>query len=159
MQKLEIKQDDITEEKISALITFLDSWVVPEWWTESKLATLYWRIRARWDRIEQAEEWLKPCLDKKKEAYKWKIINETKQWIEDMRNENWWWYNPYRYEIANIKNRADWRTMQIWFRDVDTEWKTKRRHSILIEEKHNPEFFEEMLEKYVPKETLHDKPF
>jgi hypothetical protein len=157
MQKLEIRQDDITEEKISALVSFLDSWKIPEWWTESKLATLYWRLKARWEKLDKAEEWLNPCYEKKKESYKWRILNEIKQWIEDMRNENWLAWH-YQYEIANIKSRVDWRTMQLWFQDTDANDKVKRRRSVLIEEKENPEFFKEMLEKYAPKD-LQPKPF
>lgn len=140
-------------------MTFLDSWELPKWRTEAQLAMLYWRLRARGEKIDKAEERLDKDRKKKQESYKWRIINEIKQWLEDMRNENWWWYNPYKYEIANIKNRADWRTLLIWFRDIDSEWKTKRKHSILIEEIYNPEFFKEMMLKYAPAENLHDKPF
>lgn len=123
------------------------------------MAMLYWRLRARGNIINKADERLDKDIQKKKESYKWKIINDIKQWIEDMRNENWWWYNPYKYEIANIKSRADWRTLLLWFRDVDVNWKTKRKHSVLIEEKYNPAFFKETLEKYTPQENLDSKPF
>lgn len=154
--RLQIKQEDITGEKISELVNFLDN---PWTWVNPKMAMLYGRLQARWEKIDKAEERLEKDRQKKKESYKWRIINEIKQWLEDMRNENWWWYNPYKYEIANIKSRADWKTLLIWFRDIDSEWKTKRKHSVLIEEKDNPEFFQEMLEKYMPTENLHDKPF
>jgi hypothetical protein len=30
---------------------------------------------------------------------------------------------------------------------------------VLIEEVYNPEFFNEMMQKYAPQENLHDKPF
>ena len=148
--------DDITEDKISDLVTFLDN---PWTWVNPRMALLYGRLKNRWNKLDKAEERLDKDRQRKKESYKWKIINEIKQWLEDMRNENWWWYNPYKYEIANIKSRADWKTLLIWFRDVDSEWKTKRRHSVLIEEKENPEFFQETLDKYIPTENLHDKPF
>jgi len=148
--------DDITEDKISDLVTFLDN---PWTWVNPRMALLYGRLKNRWNKLDKAEERLDKDRQKKKESYKWKIINEIKQWLEDMRNENWWWYNPYKYEIANIKNRADWRTLLIWFRDVDSEWKTKRRHSVLIEEKNNPDFFQEMMQKYAPTENLDHKPF
>lgn len=155
-----MKLDDITGEQISDLVKFLDSWVLPEWVSEAKLAILYWRLRARWEKIDKAEEWLEKDRQKKRESYKWRIINEIKQWIEDMKNENWWWYNPYRYEIVNIKSRADGKTLLIWFRDVDSEWKTKRKHSVLIEEVYNPDFFQEMMDKYMPHESESEwKPF
>ena len=156
MQQLDFKLDDITEEKISDLVTFLDN---PWTWVNPRMAMLYWRLRARGNIINKADERLDKDIQKKKESYKWKIINDIKQWIEDMRNENWWWYNPYKYEIGNIKSRADWRTLLLWFRDVDVNWKTKRKHSVLIEEKYNPDFFKEMLEKYTPQENLDSKPF
>ena len=149
MDKIEIKREDITEEKISALVNFLDTWSIPEWWTEPRLAMLYWQLRARWNKIEKAEERLEKDRQKKREAYKWRVINEVKQWLEDMRNENWW-YNPYKYEIVNLKNWEDGRTIQIWFRDVDINWKTKWLKSVLIEEVYNPDFFKEMLDKYAP---------
>lgn len=150
--------DDITEDKISDLVTFLDN---PWTWVNPRMALLYGRLKNRWNKLDKAEERLDKDRQRKKESYKWKIINEIKQWLEDMRNENWWWYNPYRYEIANIKSRADWKTLLIWFRDTDENWKTKRRHSVLIEEKENPEFFKEMMDKYMPQEekNLDSKPF
>ena len=150
--------DDITEDKISDLVTFLDN---PWTWVNPRMAMLYWRLRARGNIINKADERLDKDIQKKKESYKWKIINEIKQWLEDMKNENWWWYNPYRYEIANIKSREDWKTLLIWFRDIDENWKTKRKHSVLIEEKYNPDFFKEMLDKYIPQEekNLDSKPF
>lgn len=149
MNKLEIKKETITEDKISALVNFLDTWVIPEWWTESRLAMFYWQIRYHGMKLDKAEEWLEKDKQKKREAYKWKILNEIKQGTQDMRNENWL-AGHYEYEIVNVKNWEWGRTMQIWFRDVDIDWKTKRRHSILIEEAYNHDFLEEMLEKYAP---------
>ena len=150
--------DDITEDKISDLVTFLDN---PWTWVNPRMALLYGRLKARWEKLDKAEERLDKDRQRKRESYKWKIINEIKQWLEDMKNENWWWYNPYRYEIANIKSRVDWKTLLIWFRDTDENWKTKRRHSVLIEEKENPDFFKEMMDKYMPQEekNLDSKPF
>lgn len=150
MNKLEIKKETITEEKISALVNFLDTWIVPEWWSESRLAIFYGQLRANWTKLDKAEERLKNDIQKKREAYKWRILNEIKKWNEDMKNENGWWYNPYKYEIVNVKSWGHWRTMQIWFRDIDIDWRTKWRHSVLIEEVNNPDFFQEMLEKYAP---------
>ena len=150
MNKLEIKKETITEEKISALVNFLDTWIVPEWWSESRLAIFYGQLRATWTKLDKAEERLKNDVQKKREAYKWRILNEIKKWNEDMKNENGWWYNPYKYEIVNVKSWEHWRTMQIWFRDIDIDWRTKWRHSVLIEEVYNPDFFQEMLEKYAP---------
>lgn len=160
MEQLTIRADAITEEKILELVNFLDTWKLPEGVTESKLAYLYWRLKARGSWMEQADQWLKHDYDRKKESYKWKVINEIQQGIEDMRNENWLAWH-YRYEIANIKEREKGRTMQLWFQDIDVNDKVKWRHSVLIKERENPEFFEEMLNKYRPQETttLYDKPF
>ena len=156
MKQLEIKKEAITGEKISALFSFLDTWEVPEWWTEPRLAMLYWQLRARGEKLDIAEERLDKDKQKQKEAYKWRIINDIKQWVQDMRNENWLVWH-YEYEIANVKDWEDGRTMQIWFRDIDVDWKTKWRKSILIEEIYNPEFFKEMMDKYAP--NLDSKPF
>lgn len=156
MRQLEIKKEDITGEKISALVSFLDTWEVPEWWTEPRLAMIYWQLKARGEKIDKAEERLEKDRQKKMETYKWKIINEIKQGVTEIRNENWLAWH-YEYEIANVKDWEDGRTMQIWFRDIDVDWKTKWRKSILIEEIYNPEFFKEMMDKYAP--NLDSKPF
>ena len=146
-----MKLDDITEEKILNLVNFLDSEESTKGKVNPKMAILYWRLRNRWEKLDKAEERLKPDIDRRKENYKWRILNEIKQWYEEMKNENWLSWH-YVYEIVNIKNRTDGKTMQIWFRDTDINDKTKWRKSILIEEKENPEFFQEMLEKYRPHE-------
>lgn len=160
MQKLQIKIDPITEEQVSDLFKFLDTGVVPEGTTEPRLAMLYWRLRANWEKLDKAEEWIGKDLKKKRESYKWRIINEIQQWLQDFKNENWLAWH-YEYEIANIKEWESWRTMQIWIRDIDVNDNVKRRHSVLIEECYNPEFFEEMLQKYMPKEMAisEEKPF
>lgn len=156
MQQLQIKKDDITEEMILNLVSYFDTWVLPEWMSESKIWQTYWRLRARGNKIDKAEEMLKPYYDKKADSYKWKKINEIQQWIQDMRNENGWVWH-YEYEIANIKEREKWRTMQIWFIDTDPQTnKTKWRHSVEIEEWHNPSFFEEMLNKYRQRDVLYE---
>ena len=160
MQKLQIKIEPITEEQISDLISFLDTGIIPEWTTEGRLAMTYGRLRARWEKMEKAEAWLEKDRQKKRESYKWKILNEIKQWTEDMKNESRWVWH-YIYEMVNIKFWEKWRTMQLGFPDTDVNNVEKRRHSILIEEWENPEFFDEMLQKYMPKETANyeDKPF
>lgn len=150
MKKLEIK-DDITEEKILDLIKFLDTGELPEGMTKSKMFYLYGRLKARGEKIDKAEELLKPCYEKKKENYKRKILNEIKQWNEDMRNESRW-IGHYEYEMVNIKHWDKWRTMQIWFSEIDMNNKQKRLHSVVLKERENPEFFREMLEKYKPQE-------
>ena len=147
MDLAQLMKVDITEEMKSELLNFLES----NPWQElnPKMAVLYGRLKAQWIIIEKAEEWLKPCYEKKREIYKWKILNEIKQWLEDIRNENpRWWH--YQYEIANIKQLEEWRAMQIWFQDTNINDKTIRLHSVVIEERKNPEFFEEMLKKYSP---------
>jgi hypothetical protein len=47
--------------------------------SESKLFILYGRLKARGEKLEKAEEKLKPFLDRRKENYKWRILNEIKQ--------------------------------------------------------------------------------
>lgn len=160
MQQLQIKKEDITEEMILNLVNYFDTGVLPEWMTESRIWQLYWRLRARWNKIDKAEEKLQPLYERKAEGYKRKKTNEIQQWIHDIKNENWGVWH-YEYEIANIKEREKGRTMQIWFIDTDPQTnKTKWRHSVEIEERHNPTFFEEMLNKYMPHNALpEDKPF
>ena len=148
MEKLEMKVDDITEDKISDLVSFLDTWVLPNWCTESQLAVLYWRLRARWTKLETAEARIEKDRKKKRESYKWKILNQIQSWLEEIRNENWLAWH-YEYEVVNIKKREDWRTLELWISDYDSTYdKPKRKKTILIEEVYNPEFFSEMLEKY-----------
>ena len=161
MEKLQIKAEDITEEMILDLVNYFDTWKLPTWMTRSKIRTTYWRLRARWNTIDKAEEIIKQEQDKKQEDYKWRVINEIQQGIQDMKNANWGTWH-YVYEIANIKEWEKWRTMQLGFIDTDPQTnKTKWRHSVEIEERRNPSFFQEMLNKYISKEeeTYQEKPF
>jgi len=80
-----------------------------------------------------------------------------KQWLEEMVNENRSYSWHYEYQIANLKNWTKWRTMQLWFADVDESWNDKWRKSVEIEEWKNPEFFQEMLEKYLPQNENKDE--
>jgi hypothetical protein len=47
--------------------------------TESKMAILYGRLKARGEKIDKAEERIEKDRQKKKENYKWRILNEIKQ--------------------------------------------------------------------------------
>ena len=158
MQKLQIK-DDITEEMILGLVNYFDTWVLPEWMKESRLWQLYWRLKARWNKIDKAEEMLKPLINKKQEDYKWKVLWEMRRWLEDIKNNMQWEWSD-RYELANVKEWDNWRTMQLGIMYTNNDNKLKRKNSVVIEENQNPEFFEEMLKKYQPHKTSYeDKPF
>lgn len=160
MEKLQIK-DDITEEMILDLVNYFDTWALPEWMSESKLWQTYWRLRARGNKIDKAEEMLKPLKEQKKEDYKWKMLWEMRRWIEDIKNNMQWEWSD-RYDLANVKERADWRTMQLGIMYTNDDNKLRRKNSVVIEERQNPEFFEEMLKKYKPqerKDLYENKPF
>jgi hypothetical protein len=160
MKAIEIKQDDITEEMISDLVKFLDS----NPWTEvnPEMAILYGRFKARWMKLDKWEEWINKSIAKRKEDYKWKILNQMKQWKEEIENENRSYSWHYEYQLANLKSWTEWRTIQLWFPDTDDNGNEKWRKSVEIEEWKNPEFFQEMLEKYLPKnenKNENSKPF
>lgn len=160
MEKLQIK-DDITEEMILNLVNYFDTWVLPKWMKESRLWQLYWRVRARGTKIDKAEEMLEPLRKKKQEEYKWKMLGEMRRWIEDIKNNMQWEWSD-RYDLANVKERADWRTMQLGIMYTNDDNKLRRKNSVVIEERQNPEFFEEMLKKYKPqerKDLYENKPF
>lgn len=146
MDLAEMMSVDITEEMISDLVSFLDSNPGPE--PNPKMAILYGRLKARWMILENGEKWLDLSRNKKKESYKWKILNEMKKWKEEILNENWGRWH-YEYEVVNVKNWEKWRTLQLGFIDQDLQGNTKWKKSVVIEEWHNPEFFKEMIDKYV----------
>lgn len=137
------------------LMKFLDSNPWPE--VNPKMAILYGRLKARWMELDKWEEWLDKSIDKKKEGYKWKILNQMKEGKEDIENENRSYSWHYEYQVANLKKWTKWRTMQLWFPDIDENWNDKWRKSVVIEEWKNPEFFQEMLEKYLPKNESKDE--
>lgn len=140
---------------ISDLVKFLDSNPWPE--VNPKMAILYGRLKGRWMKLDKWEEWINKSIEKKKTDYKWKILNQMKQWLEEIVNENRSYSWHYEYQIANLKNWTKWRTMQLWFADVDESWNDKWRKSVEIEEWKNPEFFQEMLEKYLPQNENKDE--
>lgn len=145
---------------ISDLVKFLDSNPWPE--VNPKMAILYGRLKAKWMKLDKWEEWLGKSIDKKKENYKWKILNQMKQWKEEIENENRTYNWHYEYQVANLKRWTKWRTIQLWFADTDVSWNDKRRKSVIIEEWKNPEFFKEMLERYLPTNDVKngtEKPF
>jgi len=76
-----------------------------------------------------------------------------------MRNENGW-VGHYIYEIVNIKEWENGRTLQIGFQDYDpATQRPKWRHSVLFEEKANPEYFEYCLKRFAKGESEYEKPF
>ena len=147
----------LTEEKKCMVRKFFNEWVTPDGVALGKLFLWYWRMRAT-EKIQGAEEMIEMDLMKKQDAYRWRILGDMKRWLEDIKYENGWYWN-YKYELANIKQWADGRTMLLWFQDTDMNWKLKWRKWVLIEENKNPKFFKEMLEKYQPKDFTTNKPF
>lgn len=148
----------LTEEKKCMVRKFFNEGIAPNWVSLGKLFIWYWRMRAT-ERIEWAEEMIEMDIQKKQDDYKWKILGEMKRWAEEIKNSpNWRW--DEKYEMANLKSWEWWRTLQLGFQYLDKENNLKWKNSVLIDEKQNPTFFKEMLDKYQPKPTLsYDKPF
>lgn len=143
----QMKMEPLTEKKISLVRNYFQTWEMGGL-SESEIWFTYWRMRYHWMKIDKAEEYLEKKKEEKAEAYKWKIEQELKQHLREYSLENWW--EIWKYSLVNLKEWEDGRTLEIgilW--NYDTE-KQKQRwvHTVEIEERRNPKFFQEIVQRY-----------
>lgn len=118
------------------------------WVSEHKIWIWYWRMKAEWIRIEQAEELIKKSKQRKKDSYKWKKEQEINQHLKEYKQETWW--DVGRYEFVKLYERECWRSLVLWFLwNYDLEHNRQRRsHVITIDEWKNEEYFQEIIKRY-----------
>ena len=116
------------------------------WQKESRIYFRYWRMRAEWERILAAEMNLKKVQDEQKEKYKRhmeRVINENIK--EDKKR--WWDWN---YVIVKVNQWTKWNTVVLGFDDGwDIETKKQKLSKVIeIEERKNPDYYKEIINRY-----------
>lgn len=141
------KLKPLTEEQILSVVNYFDTWDTGEF-TESQIWFMYWRLKAQWNKIDKAEEYLEKAKKRKAESYRWNKEQEINQHMKEYRQETAW--DTWRYELMRLKEWEDWRTLVLWFMgNYDTEKnKQKWSHVIEIEERQNPDYFQEIVKRF-----------
>ena len=141
------KLKPLTEEQILSVVNYFDTWDTGEF-SESQIWFMYWRLKAQWNKIDKAEEYLEKMKKRKAESYRWNKEQEINQHMKEYRQETAW--DTWRYELMRLKEWEDWRTLVLWFMgNYDTEKnKQKWSHVIEIEERQNPDYFQEIVKRF-----------
>lgn len=142
-----VKLKPLTEEQISSVCNYFEKWEKGNF-TESQIWFLYGRMKANWVTINDAEEYLKKQDKRKWESYRRQKEQEINQHMKEYRQEKAW--DTGRYELMRLKEREDGRTMVIWFMEKYDEqtWKIKWSHAVEIEERQNPDYFQEIADRF-----------
>lgn len=141
------KTQPITEEQIYKVVNYFDTWDTGGE-SESRIWLRYWRMKSQWSTIDKAEEQIKKAVKRKHESYRWQKEQEINEHSKMYRQEKAW--ENWKYELMRLKEWEDWRTMVIWFMEKydETTWKIKRSHAVEIEERQNPDYFQEIADRF-----------
>ena len=145
--EMPVKLKPLTEEQISAVCKFFDTWDKGDY-TESQLYFLYWRMRAQWIKFAAPEEKLFKEQKKKADTYRRKKEQEINEHLKQYRIETAW--DNGKYELMKVNSREDGRSIVIWImKSFDTEnARVKRSHAVEIEERCNPDYFQEVIDRF-----------
>ena len=141
------KTNELTEEQVSQVVNYFDTGDTGNL-TESKIRFMYWRMKNQGIKFDKAEEYLSKQLKRKQESYRWQKEQELNQHQKEYRQEKAW--ETWRFELMRLKEWEDWRTMVIWFMEKYDEQtgKYKRSHAVEIEERLNPDYFQEIADRF-----------
>ena len=141
------KTNELTEEQVSQVVNYFDTWDTGNY-TESQIWFMYGKMKAQWMKFDKAEEYLGKQLKRKQDSYRWQKEQELNEHLKSYRQEKAW--DTWRFELMRIKEWEDWRTMVIWFMEKYDEQtgKYKRSHAVEIEERLNPEYFQEIADRF-----------
>lgn len=113
-------------------------------------------MRALWETIPQAEEYLQARSKQKLDDYKRFREMEILRGLQDYENEH---QEAWEYEVMKINRRSTWRTLIIGIPGYDGK-KLVHSHVVEIIESANPDYFKECMMRYAPGQALSsDKPF
>lgn len=145
--EMPVKLKPLTEEQISAVCRFFDTGNKGDY-TESQIYFLYWRMRAQWIKFAKPEEELFKEKKKKQETYRWKKEQEINEHLKQYKIETAGDYG--KYELMKVNSREDGRSIVIWImKSFDTEKaRVTRSHSVEIEERCNPDYFQEVVDRF-----------
>lgn len=142
--EIAVKLKPLTEEQISSVCNYFDTWDKGDY-TESQLWCMYWRMKAQWVKLDKAEEYLNKQLKRKQESYRWKKEQEINEHLKVYRQQNYW--TDWVYELMRCYNRDDGRQINIWIMEQKNDW-VKRTHAVEIEERQNPDYFQEIIKRF-----------
>ena len=137
----------MTEEQIYKVVNYFDTW--DTWWeSESRIRLRYWKMKANWSKIDKAEEEIEKTIKRKQESYRWQKEQEINKHMKEYRQEKQW--DNGIYELMRLNEWEDWRTMVLGFMEnFDTERQKQRwSHVIEIEERLNPDYFQEIVKRF-----------
>lgn len=145
MERLKIQP--LTEEQISAVTNYFDNGDKGNY-TESQIRLWYGRMKGQGVKIDLAEEGIKKLNKRKQESYRRSKEQEINDHLKAYRQEKAW--ENGIYELMRVKEREDGRTMVIWFMEKFDEQlgKYKWSHAVEIEERQNPDYFQEIAKRF-----------
>lgn len=137
----------LTEEQISWVINYFDTWDKGNL-SESGIFLLYGRMRHQWIKIPKAEEEIEKINKRNQVSYRWLKEQEINKAQREYRQEKAW--ENWKFELMKLNEWEDWRTIVIWFMERFDEQtgKYKRSHAIEIEERLNPDYFQEIVNRF-----------
>ena len=141
------KTNELTEEQVSQVVNYFDTGDTWDY-TESQIWFMYGKMKAQWMKFDKAEEYLSKQLKRKYESYRrqkeQELNDHSKQYRQEKAGDTW------RYELMRVNEREDGRTMVIWFMEKYDEQtgKIKWSHAVEIEERQNPEYFQEIVNRF-----------
>ena len=145
MEKMKIQP--LTEEQISAVTNYFDNGDKGNY-TESNIRLWYWRMKGQGVKIDVAEEGIRKQNKRKQESYRRNKEQEINDHLKAYRQEKAWENGVY--ELMRVNEREDGRTMVIWFMEKFDEQlgKYKWSHAVEIEERQNPDYFQEIAKRF-----------
>ena len=143
------KINELNEEQILKVLKYFDTrnnWHGDtSWEKESQIRARYWILHAKWElTIDVAEQEKLKSQKRDWESYKRFKEQEIKEHLKAYRQEEYW--NEWVFELMRVYEREDWRQINIWIMKTD-DW-IRRTHAIEIEERRNPEYFQEIINRY-----------
>jgi len=144
------KLNNITEDQILKVVKYFDTYKNwhgdTSWESESQIRIRYWILHRRdWLTIDIAEQEKTKTKKRNGESYRWKKEQEINQHLKEYRQQNYW--TEWTYDLMRTYNREDGRQINIWIM-VQTNDGIKRTHAVDIEERQNPEYFQEIIKRF-----------
>lgn len=144
------KMNPITEEQILKVVKYFDTYKNwhgdTSWEMESQIRVWYWRLHWRGElTIDIAEQEKAKTKKKNAETYKWLKEQEINKHLKEYRQQNYW--EKWVYELMRSYDWMDWKTINIWIMTTVNN-DIKRTHAVEIEERQNPEYFQEIIKRF-----------
>lgn len=141
------KKQPITEDMICKVVNYFDTGDT-SWESVSRIWLRYGMMKSHGDTIDKAEEEIGKLNKRKQESYRRLKEQEINKHMKEYRQETQW--DKGVYELMKLNEWENWRTMVLWFMgnyDIERQ-KQRRSHVIEIEERQNPDYFQEIVKRF-----------